>query len=336
MKKIGVIGAGGWGTALANILSENNNHVVLWSFESDVVSEISSSRTNHKYLPEITLNKNLIPTDDFSMLSDSDLFVLAVPTQFIRSVIANNEFASHDRIVVNVAKGIEENTLFRVSEILADMKVINADASMSNYVILTGPSHAEEVARNMPTTVVAASHDLASAQFVQEIFMTEYFRVYSGDDVTGCEIGGSLKNIIAIAAGIIDGLGLGDNTKAALITRGLAEMSRLGVVLGAKTHTFSGLSGLGDLFVTCNSRHSRNRFVGEQIGKGKNIRDITHDMSMIAEGITTTKSAFELARKNKVELPIIEQVYKILFENVPPMKAIKDLMTRVSKQETWW
>jgi glycerol-3-phosphate dehydrogenase (NAD(P)+) len=201
---------------------------------------------------------------------------------------------------------------------------------------MTGPSHAEEVARKQPTTVVAASENIANAKFIQSIFMTSYFRIYTSDDVIGCEIGGSLKNVIAIAAGVIDGLGLGDNTKAALITRGLAEITRLGVAIGANAITFSGLSGLGDLFVTCNSKLSRNRYVGEQIGLGKSIKSIQKSMNMIAEGIYTTESAFFLAKKHNVEVPIIEQMYHILFKGKKSSKAIEDLMTRQSKREWWW
>jgi glycerol-3-phosphate dehydrogenase (NAD(P)+) len=220
----------------------------------------------------------------------------------------------------------------RVSEILFNV----AGISPENYAVLTGPSHAEEVARKMPTTVVSSSENNDNTRLIQNVFSTNNFRIYSSNDVVGCEIGGSLKNIIAIAAGIIDGLELGDNTKAALITRGLAGMTRLGVALGSNSQTFSGLSGLGDLFVTCNSKHSRNRYVGEQIGKGRKLKEIMDEMKMVAEGIYTTESAYFLAQKHNVELPITEQIYKILFEDVQPMVAIKNLMTRPSKREWWW
>jgi len=328
---IGIIGAGGWGTALAALLSDKGHRVNLWSHEGDVVDEINLYNMNSTYLPGIQLNPNIIATTLASDLTYSDLFVQAVPTQYIRSTIGNNDFNFSDKIVVNVAKGIEQVSLYRVSEILKEAGGIAAH----NYVILTGPSHAEEVAKGIPTTVVAASAKHKSANFVQHVFLTPTFRVYSSDDIIGCELGGSLKNIIAIAAGIIDGLTLGDNTKAALITRGLAEMTRLGTILGANPQTFSGLSGLGDLFVTCDSKHSRNRFVGEQIGRGKTLQQIQKEMKMVAEGVSTTKSAFSLAKKYNVELPIVEQVHKILFENVSPLDAIKELMTRESKRE-WW
>lgn len=330
--KIAIIGAGGWGTALAALLSGKGQQVVLWSHEDFVVNEINQKRVNSTYLPDVKLSENVEATTNVSDLYDSELYVQAVPTQYIRNTLQAYNFNFRDKIIVNVAKGIEQNSLFRVSDILRDAANIPAD----RYVILTGPSHAEEVANGIPTTVVAASSEHKSADFAQEVFLTPTFRVYSSDDVIGCELGGSLKNIIAIAAGIIDGLELGDNTKAALITRGLAEMTRLGTMLGANPQTFSGLSGLGDLFVTCNSRHSRNRYVGEQIGKGKSLGQIQSEMKMIAEGVTTTKSAYSLSQKHNVELPIIEQVHKILFENVAPIDAIKELMTRESKREWWW
>jgi glycerol-3-phosphate dehydrogenase (NAD(P)+) len=329
--RIGVIGAGGWGTALANILAHNHNEVLLWSHEEDVINDIRLNRHNSRYLPGIDTEKSLIPTTNFEEVSKSEIFVLAIPTQFIRQVLTTNRFDPENKIIINVAKGIEEGTTLRVSEILMDVVNLRTD----NYSILTGPSHAEEVSRKMPTTVVTASMEMNTALLTQKLFNTKFFRVYSSSDVIGCEIGGALKNVIAIAAGIIDGLELGDNTKAALITRGIAEISRLGTELGADNRTFSGLSGLGDLFVTCNSRHSRNRFVGEQIGRGRKLNDIMHEMQMVAEGIKTTKSAWELAAKHKVELPIIEQVHKILIENVPPLKAINELMTRQSREE-WW
>ncbi len=332
LKKIGIIGAGGWGTVLAGVLAENGHNVSLWSFEDNVVSDINNNHKNSAYLPGHTINEKINATTESSAINNSEIIVQAVPTQFIRQTISKYKFDLSDKIVVNVAKGIEENSLHRVSEILSEVAAVND----GNYVVLTGPSHAEEVAERIPTTVVAASEKHDTAKLVQKIFTTAVFRVYTSEDVIGCELGGSLKNVIAIAAGIIDGLGLGDNTKAALITRGLAEITRLGVMLGANPHTFSGLSGLGDLFVTCSSKHSRNRFVGEQIGRGKTLQQVQNDMKMIAEGVSTTQSAFELAQKHGVELPIVSQVHRILFEDIKPAVAIRELMTRQIKREWWW
>ncbi|NLO19420.1 MAG: NAD(P)-dependent glycerol-3-phosphate dehydrogenase [Ignavibacteria bacterium] len=330
MMDIAVIGAGGWGSALAILLSENKHRVTLWAYESELVNEISSKRTNSKFLPNKIFPENIYPSNDLNDAEKCELIVLAVPTQHLRSIASKLNLKN--KIIVNLAKGIERDSLFRVSEILADA----CNLSMEQYTVITGPSHAEEVANKIPTTVVAASeHNLYEKQII-EIFTRPYFRLYSSLDVVGCEIGGSLKNVIAIAAGIVDGLNFGDNTKAALITRGLAETSRLGIALGANPATFSGLSGLGDLYVTCSSKHSRNRFVGEQIGKGKKLSEIINEMEMIAEGVSTTESAFALSRKHKVEMPITENVYNILFEGLKPLEAINRLMSRESKREWWW
>jgi glycerol-3-phosphate dehydrogenase (NAD(P)+) len=331
-KRIGIIGAGGWGTVLAGVLAGNGHDVTVWSFEDDVVADINNNHRNSTYLPEYSINTEVKATSDSSKLNNAEIIVQAVPTQYIRPVLLQYDFDFNDKIVVNVAKGIEENSLYRVSEILDEVVSVQP----GNYVVLTGPSHAEEVAKHIPTTVVAASEVHDTAELVQNVFTTPVFRVYTSEDVIGCELGGSLKNVIAIAAGIIDGLGLGDNTKAALITRGLAEITRLGVVLGANSNTFSGLSGLGDLFVTCSSMHSRNRFVGEQIGRGRTLQQIQSDMKMVAEGVSTTQSAYALAQRHDVELPIVTQVHRILFEDIKPADAIQELMTRQTKREWWW
>ncbi len=328
-----IIGAGGWGTALAMTLNDNGHKIKIWTYEKHVAKEINDKHTNSTFLSGVVIPEKVEATSNLKDLSDSELIVLAIPTPHIRGVLKSLTITNiKNKLVLNVAKGIEKKTLMRVSEIVTD--VLNTKPQ--NYIILTGPSHAEEVSRKQPTAVVAACEDIANAKEIQSIFMTNYFRIYTTDDVTGCEIGGSLKNVIAIAAGIIDGLNLGDNTKAALITRGLAEITRLGVAIGANAMTFSGLSGLGDLFVTCNSKLSRNRYVGEQIGLGKNIETIQKNMEMVAEGISTTESAYFLAKKHRVELPIIEQMYNILFKRKKPLKAIQDLMTRQSKREWWW
>jgi len=330
--RIAVLGAGSWGTTIANLLTEKGHKVTLWSFEEEVVKEINENHTNSTYLPGIQLNKNLKATLSPSSLWRTEIFIIAVPTQYIRDVLLKYKFPIKNKLIVNLSKGIEKKTLMRISEVLQDSIGYNPE----HFLTLTGPSHAEEVSRKIPTTVVVASEDIESAKFIRDIFSTSYFRIYSSEDVIGCELGGALKNVIALAAGIIDGLRLGDNTKAALITRGLAEITKLGVALGAKPQTFSGLSGLGDLVVTCNSKHSRNRFVGEQIGKGKSMIEILKEMKMVAEGIHTTESAYFLSQKHKVDMPIIEQVYQILFNGLDPLEAINNLMTRQSKNEWWW
>ncbi len=330
--KFAVIGAGGWGTALACILAGSNNSVALWAHNPDVANELNTRRTNDTYLPGITLPDGITATHSTDELTDTDVFVVTVPTQFIRSVFSTYSFPIRDRIVVSGSKGIERSTLLRVSEVLADVAGVPA----ALFAALTGPSHAEEAARCVPTTVVAAAADRDVAVAVQKNFSTPSFRVYTSGDVVGAELGGALKNIIAISAGIIDGLELGDNTKAALMTRGLVEITRLGVAMGAEPLTFSGLSGLGDLIVTCMSRHSRNRWVGEQIGRGKRLDDVLHETKKVAEGVPTTVSALALGRKYNVELPIVEQVHSVLFENKNPREAIQELMVRGFKPELWW
>ncbi|MBS1538657.1 MAG: NAD(P)-dependent glycerol-3-phosphate dehydrogenase [Bacteroidetes bacterium] len=328
--KTGIIGAGGWGTALAMVLAENHHQTTLWTRSSDVANEINQFHTNNIFLPDITIPSAIRATTNPSDLDDCDLLVIAVPTQYIRNILKEYTFALAGKIIVSGAKGIERHTLLRVSEILDD-----ATGITNSFAVLTGPSHAEEVARLMPTTVVAASTNSIIASKVQKAFTTSTFRVYSSPDVIGAELGGALKNVIAIAAGIIDGVKMGDNTKAALITRGLSEMTRFGTALGADAHTFSGLSGLGDLYVTCSSRHSRNRRVGEQIGSGISLAEILSGTQTVAEGVSTSESVYELSRKHGVEMPIVEQVYRILFEGKSPRKAINDLMIRRAKPEQW-
>lgn len=329
--KVAVLGTGGWGTALANLLSEKGINVALWSHNQATADEINSQHSNSSYLAGVNLNVNLTATANPEIIADSDIIINAIPTQFISRTLDSFRINLSGKMIINGSKGVEKGSLLRISEIFYKHFGVSSD----NYAIVTGPSHAEEVARKFPTTVVAASENYDLTKMAQQLLSTDSFRVYSSDDVIGCEIGGSLKNVIAIAAGIIDGLELGDNTKAALITRGLAEISRLGIALGARPLTFSGLSGLGDLFVTCNSKHSRNRRAGELIGKGKTIDEISTGTKMIAEGIGTTESAWNLARKHDVELPITEQIYKIIFESKAPLEAINELMTRSSKKEIW-
>ncbi len=331
-KNIGVIGGGGWGTSISCLLINNNFNVKIWAYEKVITDEINKNKTNSVYLPDIILPDSLIASNDLNEFADFDLLIFAIPTQFIRRICSKIEFPIKNKRIVNLAKGIEQKTLYRVSEIMNDTLKLEPD----NYAILTGPSHAEEVARKVPTTVVTASENPLFAKQVQSVFSNHYFRVYTSDDVIGCEIGGALKNVIAIASGIIDGLQLGDNTKAALITRGLAEITRLGVAIGANSLTFSGLSGLGDLIVTCNSKFSRNRMVGELIGRGKTLDEIIKETKMIAEGISTTESAYELSKKHGVEMPITEKIYQIFNNHISPSQAIIELMTRQSKREWWW
>jgi glycerol-3-phosphate dehydrogenase (NAD(P)+) len=330
--KIGILGIGAWATAIANLLSDNGYQVLVWSHELDLIDEINTNRINNKYLPNFRLNPSIIFTPNLYKLLDCSIIVLAIPTQYIRQTLQKYEFDFNNKIIVNVAKGIEKHTLLRVSQIISD----TINTTNYKYVVVTGPSHAEEVARRVPTAVVSASENADISSLIQKIFSNNYFRVYTSSDVIGCELGGALKNVIAIAAGIIDGLKLGDNPKAALITRGLAEISRLGQSLGANPLTFSGLSGLGDLIVTCNSRYSRNRYVGEEIGKGRKMNEIIRTMNAVAEGVDTAVSGYHLGKKLNVELPIIEKVYQILFEDLEPQKALEELMLRQTKPEWWW
>lgn len=330
--KFAVIGAGGWGTALACILADSRDSVVLWAHNPDVANELNTSGTNATYLPGISIPDGIIATHSVDELAGADAYVITVPTQYIRATFSEYAFPLRDKIVISGSKGVERNTLLRVSEILADV----AGVPDSLFAALTGPSHAEEAARGVPTTVVAAASDSSVAAMVQKSFSTPTFRVYTSEDVVGAELGGALKNVIAISAGIIDGLQLGDNTKAALMTRGLVEITRLGVAMGAEQPTFSGLSGLGDLIVTCMSRHSRNRWVGEEIGRGKKLEQVLRETKKVAEGVTTAISALALGKKYNVELPIVEQVHSVLFEDKNPREAIQELMVRGFKPEIWW
>lgn len=327
---IPIAGAGGWGTALATVLAANGYNVLIWAREKELVEEINSENTNSLFLPNIFLSDKIKAVNNLEKFVDFPFIISAIPTQYIRSTYKSINFPFEGKKVLNVAKGIEIGTLDLCSTIFSELNL-----NTNQFAVLTGPSHAEEVGRRSPTTVVSSSHDQLFAQFIQKMFSNEYFRVYTSTDLTGCELGGSLKNVIALAAGIIDGLKLGDNTKAALITRGLAEITRLSIAHGANPQTLSGLSGLGDLFVTCNSLHSRNRKVGEMIGKGMKLSKILEEMKMVVEGVATTKSSFELSKKHNVEMPIVEKVYEILFDELEPLTAIKQLMTRSSKNE-WW
>ncbi len=330
--RIAVLGAGSWGTTLAILLTENSHDVSLWSYRSEHADEVNRRRENPEFLPGVKIPPSINVTSDLhEALSGAHMTIAAVPSQFLRSVLQKARASFDNRgILVNVAKGIENSSLQTMSQMIHS---VLPDLPPKQIATLSGPSHAEEVSMKIPTTVVAASVDIETAKHVQTAFMRPYFRVYQSTDIMGVEFGGSLKNVIAIAAGIIDGASLGDNTKAAVMTRGIAEIARIGVAHGAHIRTFSGLSGIGDLMVTCMSRHSRNRHVGVEIGKGRKLPEILSGMVMVAEGIATTQSANDLAKKTGVEAPIISEVHKILFEGKDPLKACNDLMTRDPKGE---
>jgi glycerol-3-phosphate dehydrogenase (NAD(P)+) len=330
--KISVLGAGGWGTTLAILLHYNGHNVTLWEFKKSYARHLLKKRINTDYLPGIKIPKEILITSDIEEASDDkNLIVLAVPSQFLRDVVKKiNYHTIEDTILVSVSKGIEKNTLMTMSQMLKD---VFPHINENQIGVISGPSHAEEVSQMVPTAVVAASVDIETSKAIQAAFITSYFRVYASTDILGVELGGAFKNIIAIGAGIIDGAGFGDNTKAAIMTRGVAEISRLGLAMGARPETFAGLSGMGDLIVTCMSRHSRNRYVGEQIGKGKKLKEVLKSMEQVAEGVETTRSAKQLAAKAKIETPITNEVYKILFEDKDPVKATTDLMTRDMKTE---
>ena len=330
---ISILGDGGWGTAMACYLSQKNFNVKLWGPFEENINYINKHRTNPTFLKGITLPDNITCTANLSeALKSCNIIVLALPSQFIRNLLQDIKpyFKPTEHRIVNLAKGIENNTQMRISEIV---KEVLGEAS---YTVLSGPSHAEEVANAVPSAVVAASKNIDEAIFIQNTFISDKFRIYCSDDVTGVELSGSLKNVYAIAAGISDGLNLGDNSKAALMTRSIAEMSRLGTSLGGQFETFSGLSGIGDLIVTCCSKHSRNRFVGEELGKGRNLDAITKAMNMvIAEGVKTTKSAYNLIQKNNVDAPIINELYQILYKSKNPRESLTSLMNREAKHETY-
>ncbi|QQY78742.1 glycerol 3-phosphate dehydrogenase (NAD(P)+) [Keratinibaculum paraultunense] len=326
---IGVIGGGSWGTALAILLLNNGHNVDIWMRDSLQIQHVNEFHENKKYLPGITIPSNLKLTNDISkVIHDKQVIVLAIPSHGVRQILNDaKNIVDKDQVIVNVAKGIENNTLLRISQIVEEILPHNP------YAVLSGPSHAEEVARNIPTAVVSASKDKEVAEYVQDIFMSSYFRVYTNLDVVGVELGGSLKNVIALGAGISDGLGYGDNTKAALMTRGIIEMARLGKKMGANSATFSGLSGIGDLIVTCTSMHSRNRKAGILIGQGKSLEEAINSVGMVVEGIKTAKSAYELAKREQVVMPITEEIYEVLYEGKDVKNSVNNLMLRDKKPE---
>ncbi|MCU7497490.1 MAG: NAD(P)H-dependent glycerol-3-phosphate dehydrogenase [Ignavibacteria bacterium] len=329
---ISVLGAGGWGTTLAILLHYNGHKVSLWEYDRQYAKSLDKTRENKLYLPGIKIPEELIITHDLDdALENNHMTVLAVPSQFLRSVIKKVDYAQiKNSILVSVAKGIENKSLLTMSQMLKDQLPSLSDEQIG---VLSGPSHAEEVSRRIPTAVVAASKSEATSKSIQSAFIVSYFRVYSSTDILGVELGGAVKNVIAIGAGIIDGAKFGDNTKAAIMTRGIAEISRLGTAMGSRAETFAGLSGMGDLIVTCMSKHSRNRFVGEKIGEGKTLKQVLKSMTMVAEGVETCRSVKMLAEEHKVCTPIVNEVYSVLFEEKDPVRATTDLMTRDMRSE---
>ncbi len=328
IKRIAVLGAGSWGTTLAILLGKKNLEVKLWEFNEENVKLLNEKRENLIYLPGVSIPQNIVISSSINeVVEKADIIVFVIPTHVFRDVAKKVKNFSAHTIFVSASKGIENKTFARMSEIIKD------ETGSDRIVALSGPSHAEEVSREIPTAIVAASKNIFIAEEIQRLFSTHYFRVYTNTDIAGVEIGGSLKNIIAIASGIIDGLKLGDNTKAALITRGLSEIARFGIHFKANYSTFSGLSGLGDLVVTCTSKHSRNRLLGEKIGSGKTLNEALNEMIMVAEGVKTTISAYEIAKKNNIQMPITEEMFKVLYCNKQPASAVHSLMTREFKSE---
>ncbi len=328
MAKISVIGAGAWGTTLSILAAENGHTVDLWSFEKDVADGINEFRENKKYLNGFQLPQNIQATTDITAAAASDIILFVTPSPFLRKTIkAMAKIIRKDQVLVNAVKGLELET----DKMMTD--VIEEELSRKDYCVLSGPNISKEISRGLPAATVVASADIKTAKLIQTALNSKRFRVYTNDDVIGVELGGTLKNVIAIAAGVADGLMLGNNAKSALMVRGMTEITRLGVAMGGKAETFSGLSGMGDLITTCESTLSRNHFVGSEIGKGKKLKDIREKMYDIAEGVPTAKAARDLAKKMKIEMPITEEVYQVLYENKDPYKAISSLMSRGLKNE---
>ena len=330
---IGIIGAGSWGIALAYLLSKNGHKVVVWSRSESTVEKLRAYHGNEDKLPGVILDESVEFTSDMEKATvGKDLLVIVVPSAHMRETVKKmapfiKPSDEHKQIIVNCTKGIEESTLMVMSDVILD------EIPGCQVCVLSGPSHAEEVGKGMPTTIVVGAFDKETARYVQNIFMNNFFRVYISPDMLGIEIGAALKNVIALAAGMADGYGLGDNAKAALITRGIAEIGRLGMAMGGKFETFSGLSGIGDLIVTCASMHSRNRRAGILIGQGKSMQEAMDEVKMVVEGVYSAKAALELAKRYDVEMPIVQTVNEILFEGKAPQDAINDLMLRDKKIE---
>lgn len=331
MAEIGIIGAGSWGTALSLLLQKNGNRVTVWSIMEDEIHMLNQDREQKDKLPGVKLPEDMLFTTDLeAAVTGKDVLVLAVPSPYTRSTSAMmRPFVAGGQKIVNVAKGIEETTLMTLSQMIEE-EIPQADVS-----VLSGPSHAEEVGKGLPTTIVVGSKSRETAEYLQNLFMNEVFRVYISSDVLGIELGAALKNVVALAAGIADGLGYGDNTKAALITRGIAEIARLGLAMGGRLETFYGLTGIGDLIVTCASMHSRNRRAGILIGKGASMEEAMEEVKMVVEGVYSAKAGFALAKKYQVSMPIIEQVNEVLFDNKSADLAVKELMERDKKIENF-
>ena len=329
MAKVGILGAGSWGIALSVLLHNNGHDITVWSALADEIDMLRKVHEHKDKLPGVKLAEDVLFTTELSdAVREKDILVLAVPSSFTRATAHNmREYVADGQIIVNVAKGIEESTLMTLSQ------VIEQEVPQADVAVLSGPSHAEEVGKCIPTTIVVGAGTRKTAEYIQNVFMSDVFRVYTSPDVLGIELGAALKNVVALAAGIADGLGYGDNTKAALITRGITEIARLGMEMGGKFETFCGLSGIGDLIVTCASMHSRNRRAGILIGQGKTMEEAMAEVKMVVEGVFSAKAAMGLAKKYNVELPIIEQVNEVLFNKKPAAAAVKDLMIRDKKIE---
>jgi glycerol-3-phosphate dehydrogenase (NAD(P)+) len=330
--KIAVLGAGSWATAIAVTLARRHRIIHMWGRRDDLVREINEEKKNDRYLPGITLPKQIIASRSLEeVLKGAKTVIFGVPSHSFREVLKiSKDLIEPEAIIINSAKGLEENTQLRLSEVFIEE---TGEENLGRYVVLSGPSHAEEVARSIPTAVVVASFNMETAQRAQDIFMGPHLRVYTNPDVIGVEVGGALKNIIALGTGIADGLDYGDNTTAALVTRGLAEITRLGINLGANPLTFIGLAGVGDLMVTCTSKHSRNRRAGREIGMGASLQEALNKVDMVVEGVRTTKAVLKLARKFNVEMPITEQMYNVLFKGLSPRTAVGNLMSRGRRHE---
>lgn len=327
--RVGVIGAGSWGIALAKLLDGNGHQVTVWSIIKEEIEMLKKEHEHKEKLPGVKLSENMIFTNDLEeAMKDKDILVLAVPSPYTRSTAHSMaSYLKDGQIIVNVAKGIEEHTMLTLSQIIEE------ELPTAQVAVLSGPSHAEEVGRGIPTTIVVGAKKKETAEYLQNIFMNNVFRVYISPDVLGIELGAALKNVVALSAGIADGLGYGDNTKAALITRGITEIARLGTAMGGRFETFCGLTGIGDLIVTCASMHSRNRRAGILIGQGKTMQEAMDEVKMVVEGVYSAKAAMELSKKYGVDVPIIEQVNLVLFEGKPAAEAVKDLMLRDKKIE---
>lgn len=329
MKKITVLGAGSWGTAIAVLLNDIGHEVTLWTIYEKEAERLRADREQKEYLPGVRIDENIkITSSREEAAKNADIIVIVIPSTHIRELLTDfKPYLNERQILVNCSKGLEEGSLLRISQVMAEV------VPVCRRAVLSGPSHAEEVSRRIPTTVVAASEDVETAKEIQGVFMSPVFRVYTNTDIAGVELGAALKNVIALAAGVSDGMGYGDNTKAALMTRGIVEIARLGEAMGADRHTFSGLSGIGDLIVTCTSMHSRNRRAGILLGQGKSLKEALDEVHMVVEGVNTAKAAYELSLKYNVEMPIVQEIYLMLFENKDVKAVVYDLMTRDEKHE---